>query len=68
MTIEKNRWKRPETLGLAERLKEASARFRECYPRLLEVQAEALTHMAKSILKIHETKNETDLQIDEGEK
>ena len=41
-------WRKPTTLGLAEKLRELNTRLREIIPKLVEAQGEAIKRMAET--------------------
>jgi len=41
-------WRKPTTLGLAEKLRELNTRLREIIPMLVEAQGEAIKRMAET--------------------
>ena len=41
-------WRKPTTLGLAEKLKEVNIRLRDLIPMLVEAQGEAIKRMAET--------------------
>ena len=43
-------WRKPTTLGLAEKLKEVNTRLREIIPMLVEAQGEAVKRMAETAI------------------
>jgi len=43
-------WRKPTTLGLAEKLRELNTRLRELIPMLVEVQGEAVKRMAETAI------------------
>ena len=43
-------WKRPTTLGLAEKLRQVNAQLRDLIPKLAEAQCEAVKRMAETAI------------------
>jgi len=43
-------WRKPTTLGLAEKLRELNTRLREIIPMLVEAQGEAVKRMAETAI------------------
>jgi len=43
-------WRKPTTLGLAEKLRELNTRLREIIPKLVEAQGEAIKRMAETAI------------------
>ena len=43
-------WKKPTTIGLAEKLREVTAKLNEVLPQIVEAQAKAVEGMAKTAI------------------
>ena len=55
-------WKKPSTIGLAEKLREVTAKLNEVLPQIVEAQAKAVEGMAKTaILAKQPSEEDTDV-------
>jgi len=58
----KAQWKKPTTIGLAEKLREVTAKLNEILPQIVEAQAKAVEGMAKTaILAKQPTEEDADV-------
>ena len=46
----KAQWKKPTTIGLAEKLREVTAKLNEVLPQIVEAQTKAVEGMAKTAI------------------
>ena len=51
-------WKKPSTIGLAEKLREVTAKLNEVLPQIVEAQAKAVEGMAKTAIMAKQSPKE----------
>ena len=54
----KAQWKKPSTIGLAEKLREVTEKLNEVLPQIVEAQAKAVEGMARTAILANQSPKE----------